>query len=109
MPRSASAPKTLAAMPGLSGTPRTTKRDSSRVSAMPETITSSIALSSSVTSVPGSSVKLDLTHSGTLYFIANSTLRICKTLLPRDASSSISSYETRSSLRALSQMRGSVV
>ncbi len=109
MPCSASVPKIFAAMPGLSGTPRTTKRDSSRFRAIPLTSTSSIASSSSHTSVPGSWVKLDFTHRGTLYFMANSTLRICKTLEPSDASSSISSYEMRSSLRALSQMRGSVV
>ena len=108
-PCSASEPKTLAAIPGLSGTPRTTNRDSSRVSAMPLTSTSSIAASSSHTRVPGSPVNDDFTQSGTLYFIANSTLRICSTLEPREASSSISSYEMRSSLRARSQTRGSVV
>src|SRR5438445_553265 len=108
-PCSASEPKTLAAIPGLSGTPRITKRDSSRVSAMPLTSTSSIAASSSHTRVPGSPVNDDFTQSGTLYFIANSTLRICSTLEPREASSSISSYEMRSSLRARSQTRGSVV
>ncbi len=90
-PSSASVPKIFAATPGLSGTLRTTNRDSSRVSAMPLTTTSSIALSSSQTSVPASSVKLDFTHKGTLYFIANSTERICSTLAPSEASSSISS------------------
>ena len=87
----ASVPKIFAARPGLSGTLRMTKRASSRVTAMPETSTFSIAASSSVISVPGSSVKLDFTQSGTLYFIANSTERICRTFDPSDASSSISS------------------
>ena len=58
---------------------------------MPLTSTFSIALSSSQTRVPGSSVNDDFTQSGTLYFMANSTLRICSTLAPSEASSSISS------------------
>ena len=90
-PSSARVPKTLAATPGLSGTPRITNRDSSRVSAMPLTSTSSIDSSSSQTRVPGSSLNDDFTQSGTLYFMANSTLRICNTLEPSEASSSISS------------------
>ena len=58
---------------------------------MPETTTSSMSGSSSQQSVPGSSVKDDFTQSGTLYFMANSTERICSTFAPALASSSISS------------------
>ena len=90
-PCSAREPNTLAAMPGLSGTLRITNRDSSRVSAIPLTSTSSIAASSSQTRVPASSPNDDFTQRGTLYFMANSTLRICRTFEPREASSSISS------------------
>ena len=41
-----------------------------------------MSVSSWVTSVPGSSVKVDRTRTGTLYFLANSTERICRTLAP---------------------------
>ena len=58
---------------------------------MPLTTRCSILTSSSPTRVPGSSVKLDFTQSGTRYFIANSTERICNTFAPSEASSSISS------------------
>ena len=91
MVRSSSAPKMRAATPGMSGTPRSASFASFRSWAMPLTSTSSIAASSSHTSVPGSSVKDDFTHRGTLYFIANSTERICSTFAPSEASSSISS------------------
>ena len=69
--------------PGMSGTPR--MRDLRLVlvvgdpadhARLPSTA------SSSHTSVPGSSLNDDFTHSGTLYFIANSTERICSTLAP---------------------------
>ena len=41
--------------------------------------------------------------------MASSTERVCRTLAPRDAISSISSKEILDSLRALDSMRGSVV
>ena len=45
----------------------------------------------------------------TPYFIPSSTERICKTFAPSDASSSISSYEIRSILRAFATTLGSLV
>ena len=48
-------------------------------------------LSSLVTMVPGSSLKVERTCTATLYFLANSTERICRTLAPMLAISSISS------------------
>ena len=45
----------------------------------------------------------------TLYLLANSTARICSTLAPPPASSSISSYTSRESRRARGTMRGSAV
>ena len=76
---------------------------------MPETSTASISQSSWVTMVPGVSVNVERTWTGTLYFLANSTDRICSTFAPMLAISSISSYETRSSLRAVEHRLGSVV
>ncbi len=75
----------------MSGTPRTAIFASFLSYEMPETSTSSIEASSSQTRVPGSSLNDDFTQSGTLYFIANSTDRICSTFAPEEASSSISS------------------
>ena len=54
-------------------------------------------------------VKLDSTRSGTRYLPANSTERICSTLEPRLAISSISSKLMVCSRRASGTMRGSVV
>jgi hypothetical protein len=54
-------------------------------------------------------VKLDSTRSGTRYLPANSTERICSTLLPRLAISSISSKLMVARRRASGTMRGSVV
>ena len=87
------------AMPGLSGTPITEILASSRLNAMPEMIACSIVSSSSnVMSVPGAddsgSSNDDRTRSLTLYLPANSTERICRTLEPRLAISSISSNVT---------------
>jgi len=65
--------------------------------------------SSVVTIVPGLSLNEERTWIRTPYFIPNSTERICNTLAPREASSSISSNEILSSLRASAQMFGSVV
>ncbi len=88
---SASGLKILAATPGLSGTPRMATLASFLSQAMPLTTTCSMLGSSGQTSVPGSWVKDDFTQRGTLYFMANSTERICSTLAPAPASSSISS------------------
>ena len=106
-------------MPGLSGTPITVILASSRLNAMPDTTACSIFSSSSkVIRVPerassssgmSQGVKLDSTRSGTRYLPANSTERICSTLLPRLAISSISSKETLCRRRASGTMRGSVV
>ena len=65
---------------------------------MPVTISFSTISSSSTTSVPGRSLpsrspsaKLDSTCTRTRSFIASSTLRVCSTFAPTEASSSISS------------------
>ena len=65
-PPSASGPKSAAAMPGRSGTPITVIFASSREWATPLTTRDSMISSSSQTSVPGTSVKLDSTCSRTL-------------------------------------------
>ncbi|MNV84502.1 hypothetical protein D3C71_1783800 [compost metagenome] len=106
-------------MPGLSGTPSTEILASSRLKAMPDTTACSIFSSSSkVISVPdlasssmsmSQGVKLESTRMGTLYLPANSTERICSTLLPRLAISSISSKLTVCRRRASGTTRGSVV
>ncbi len=106
-------------MPGRSGTPRMEIFASSRLNAMPDTTACSIFSSSSkVISVPefassamgmSHGVKLDSTRSGTRYLPANSTERICSTLEPMDAISSISSKLTVVSRRASGTTRGSVV
>jgi hypothetical protein len=54
-------------------------------------------------------VKLDNTRSGTRYLPANSTERICSTLEPRLAISSISSKLIVDMRRASGTTRGSVV
>ena len=61
------------------------------------------------TNVPGKSSKEDNTCVRTPCFMASATERVCRTFAPRDAISSISSYVTRSSLRAFGTIRGSVV
>ncbi len=86
---------------------------------MPATTACSIFSSSSkVISVPdcassssgmSKSVKLESTRSGTRYLPANSTERICSTLEPRLAISSISSKLMACSRRASGTTRGSVV
>ena len=98
-------------MPGRSGTPRIVIFASSRLDAMPEmTACSMFSSSSKVMSVPSpSSSKLESTRSRTRYLPANSTERICSTLEPRLASSSISSKVTVFSRRASGTMRGSAV
>ncbi len=68
---------------------------------VPERASSSMSMSQGV--------KLESTRSGTLYLPANSTERICSTLLPRLAISSISSKLTVCRRRASATTRGSVV
>ena len=80
-----------AAIPGWSGTRRKVTFASFRSYATAETSTSSMLPSSSTTHVPSSSLKDERTCTGTRYFIANSTLRVCSTFAPTLASSSISS------------------
>ena len=93
---------------------------SSRLNATPEMTAFSIAMcgsSSNVMSVPerasasgsAGSVRLESTRVGTLYLPANSTERICSTLEPAPAISSISSKVTLCSRRAAGTRRGSVV
>ncbi len=79
------------AIPGLSGMRNTEILASSLLYVTPETSTVSISASSFVTKVPGLSLKLERTWITTLYFLANSTERICSTFEPREAISSISS------------------
>ncbi|MCY1179090.1 hypothetical protein D9M73_194710 [compost metagenome] len=103
-------PRILNATPGMSGTPRMVSLASSRLKAMPEMIGCSMDSSSSrVMRVPGPSLKLCNTRSGTLYLPANSTARICSTLEPRLAISSISSKVILSRRWATDTTRGSVV
>lgn len=90
-PFSASGTKIAAEMPGLSGMPHKVTRAWSLSYAMPETSTDSIMSSSCVTSVPGSLLNVERTRTGTLYFLANSTERICSTFAPMEDISSISS------------------
>jgi len=91
MPFSVSGRKRRAAMPGLSGTLRTDIFASPLLYVIPETTTFSISSSSLQTRVPSASLKEDLTMTGIPYFLANSTERVCRTLAPRLAISSISS------------------
>ena len=65
-----------ATMPGSSGSCRTVIFVSFLSLVTPATITASKDLSSPTTQVPGTSLKLDRTCTGTPYFIATSTLRI---------------------------------
>ena len=119
---SASGPKMRAATPGLSSTLSMVIFASSlRVGDAADDLLSTIS-SSSQTMVPISSrlpartgaiasgsTKLDSTRVLTRCTMASSTERVCSTFEPEDAISSISSYETLGSRRALGTMRGSVV
>jgi hypothetical protein len=78
-----------------------TSASSSKVISVPDCASSSSGMSGSV--------RLDSTRSLTLYLPANSTERICSTLEPRLAISSISSKVMVCSRRASGTMRGSVV
>ena len=89
--RSPTAPNTVAAIPGRSGTRSREILAWLRSWVTPVTTSCSIVASSLVTRVPGSGLKVDRTCTGTPYFLANSTDRACSTLAPRLAISSISS------------------
>ena len=118
----ATGPRMREAMPGTSGTLVRVILASSRWKAIPEMTACSMLVpsisSSKVISVPdfissssgmSGDVRLESTRVLTLYLPANSTERVCRTLLPRLAISSISSKVMRSSRRASETMRGSVV
>ena len=83
--------KTLAAMPGLSGTPAMVTLAWFLSTATPRMTTSSILGVSSFTMVPGLWLKLLRTSNTTPNFLANSTERACMTFDPSAANSSISS------------------
>ena len=77
---------------------------------MPVTGFFSTMSSSSQSNVPPTSgVKVESTRVGTRCSMAISTERVCSTLAPSEAISSISSKAIFSSRRALGTMRGSVV
>ena len=82
---------TIPATPGLSLTPRRVNLASFFEKVIPDTTFFSIISSSSHNKVPEPSLKEFRTRTFTLYCIANSTERVCKTFAPRDASSNISS------------------
>ena len=82
--------KTVIAAPGRSGTPSTVTRASSLIIAAPQTGWSGASGSAAII-VPGWSLKLLRTWTGTLNFLANSIERLCITPAPALASSSISS------------------
>ena len=100
-------------MPGRSGTCAIVSFASLVSCVTPEMIACSIAGSSisasDSTHVPVSHVKLERTWMGTPWFRANSTDRNASTRPPVAAMSSISSYDTRSRLRAPGTMRGSAL
>ncbi len=102
-------PRIAEAIPGTSLTPNIVNFASSRVNAIPEMIGCSIESSSFVINVPGFSSKLDNTRRGTWYLLANSTALVCRTRLPKLASSNISSNVIRLRQRAPSTTLGSVV
>nr|WP_276602728.1 hypothetical protein [Nannocystis pusilla] len=93
-------PKIDAMVPGTSGTLVRVTLASLRSRATPVTTADSRLFCSDTIHVPSLSFRLDRTCTGTPNFMANSTLRICSTLAPRLASSSISSYVMRWILRA---------
>ncbi len=82
---------------------------SSRLNATPEMSGCSMSCSSGMMRVPSPSTKVESTLKGTLYLLANSTARICSTLAPKLASSSISSWVISFSRRASGTTRGSEV
>ena len=87
----ASEENSLKATPGRSGTSMTEIRTTSLSIATP-LISIFSTLQTSLTSVPGTSLwMLERTSNFTEYFLAISTDRLCRTLAPQVASSSISS------------------
>ena len=110
--------KICAALPGTSGTPTTVIFASLRSVATPEMIGSSTipsffaasaAAASLRTYVPTRFENEERTCRVTLWRRAYSTARMCRTLAPAAASSSISSLVMRSILRASGTWRGSEV
>jgi len=95
----------LAAIPALSGTPAPSPSGLLRNT---DTTTFSISGSSLVTRVPGLSLKLESTRTGTLYFFANSTERVFAPCA-QARQFELSSYDILSSFRACGTMFGSVV
>ena len=59
--------------------------------------------------IASGATKLDSTRTRMRLTMASSTERVCSTLEPSEAISSISSYDTFGSRRAFGTMRGSVV
>src|SRR4051794_3274142 len=106
---SASARKTRAAMPGLSGTPPKVTLASDVSCTTADTTACSIDGSSSTTQVPGSHVKLERTCKGTRQLRANSAPRMAGFGQPAAHISNISSKLTRDILRADGTTRGSAV
>ncbi len=78
------------AAPGRSGTPSTVTRASFLIIAAPHTAWPAASGSATII-VPGLSLKLLRTWTGTQNFLANSIERLCITPAPAVASSSISS------------------
>ena len=111
MPASAKGLMTPATMPGASAMPVSVTRASCLSAAIPAIwfLSMSAPESSATTRVPGLSSNADSTRSGKFSRIASPTERVCSTLAPTPASSSISSKVIASSLRALGTIRGSVV
>ena len=95
---SASAVKMRPATPGLSGTPSSVTRASSREWVTAVISGRSIVSSSPTTKVPGSSVKLERQWMRTPWLRAYSTLRSCSTPAPEADISSISSKVTTGEL-----------
>ncbi|CFS35214.1 Uncharacterised protein [Mycobacterium tuberculosis] len=108
---SATALNTLAAYPGMSGSPTMVTLASLRSCATPVRMGSSMGTSliDPTTTVPGLSEYDDRTCTGILWRRAYSTQRSISTLAPQAAISSISSKVTVSSFRALRTMRGSAL
>ncbi len=82
--------KSVIAAPGRSGTPRTVTRASFLIIAAPQTACPGNSGSAAII-VPGLSLKLLRTWTGTRNFFANSIERLCITPAPAVANSSISS------------------
>jgi hypothetical protein len=104
----ATASKIAAAVPGTSGTPRSVNSTSSSECVTAETIGASMPATSSI-QVPFSSENVERAWMGTPWARASSTERNASTLAPDAAISSISSYDTASSLRLSGTMRGSAL